>query len=509
MISRRKFLGAAGLATAWPHAAWSQAAPSKGRGKADKKADKKGKGDKPEGFLVNDVHAQLSSTLVFKIVEPDSLDEVRGAFKLARSEERAICIAGGRHSMGVQPFGADGVLIDTRKLSRVIDFDAERGMIEVEAGVQWPRLYEFLLSGQRGRDKQWTFAQKPAVDRTTIGGCLSANIHGGGLAMPPLVADIESFKLLDAKGELRSCSREENPELFRLAIGGYGLFGFVYAVKLRLVPRRKLERVSELRNVDGVAGAFADKFGEGFLYGDFRLATDEKSGEFLRQGVFTCYRAMPADTPVPTARQALDNKDWFDLVLQGHANKAAAFKRYADHYLATNGQVYWSDEQQMVPYAENYHRDLDRRLQAPKGSDMMTEICCERDALERVLGEVRQYALREGLAIIEAGVRVIEQDKESFLAWARKPYVCVAFNVHVEHSTRGMIRSGDAFRRLIDIGLRYGGSYHPTYHKHALRRQVDVCFPQLGEFLKLKLKYDPGELFQSDWYRHYKNMFSR
>jgi hypothetical protein len=163
----------------------------------------------------------------------------------------------------------------------------------------------------------------------------------------------------------------------------------------------------------------------------------------------------------------------------------------------------------MAPYVENYHRDLDRRLQAPKGSDMMAEICCERDALERVLGEVRQYALREGLAIIEAGVRVVEQDKESFLAWARKPYVCVAFNVHVEHSTRGMIRSGDAFRRLIDIGLRYGGSYYPTYHKHALRRQVDVCFPQMGEFLKLKLKYDPGELFQSDWYRHYKNMFSR
>src|SRR5260221_2319273 len=222
MISRRKFLGAAGLAAAWPGAAWPQPNPKpKAKAKADKKADKKGKGDKPEGFLVNDVHAQLSSTLVFKIVEPDSLDEVRGAFNLARREERQICIAGGRHSMGVQPFGADGVLIDTRKLNRVLDFDAERGTIEVEAGVQWPRLYEFLVSGQRGRDKQWAFAQKPAgVDRTTIGGCLSGHIHGRGLSMPPLIAHIESFRLVYAKGQLRSCSREENPELVRLAIGG-------------------------------------------------------------------------------------------------------------------------------------------------------------------------------------------------------------------------------------------------------------------------------------------------
>jgi hypothetical protein len=70
-----------------------------------------------------------------------------------------------------------------------------------------------------------------------------------------------------------------------------------------------------------------------------------------------------------------------------------------------------------------------------------------------------------------------------------------------------MIRAGDAFRRLLDIGLRQGGSFYPAYHRHALRRQMDVCFPQFQEFLKLKHKYDPAELFQSDWYKHYKNMY--
>ena len=71
-----------------------------------------------------------------------------------------------------------------------------------------------------------------------------------------------------------------------------------------------------------------------------------------------------------------------------------------------------------------------------------------------------------------------------------------------------MIRAGDQFRRLIDLGIKYGGSWYPTYHRHALRRQVDACYPQFADFLKLKRKYDPEELFQSDWYRHYKNMFN-
>ena len=65
-----------------------------------------------------------------------------------------------------------------------------------------------------------------------------------------------------------------------------------------------------------------------------------------------------------------------------------------------------------------------------------------------------------------------------------------------------------ALRRLIDLGIRHGGSYYPTYHKYATRKQVETCYPQFAEFLKLKRKYDPGEVFQSDWYRHYVKMFS-
>jgi len=61
---------------------------------------------------------------------------------------------------------------------------------------------------------------------------------------------------------------------------------------------------------------------------------------------------------------------------------------------------------------------------------------------------------------------------------------------------------------LIDLGIKYGGSYYPTYHKYATRKQVETCYPQFAEFLKLKRKHDPAEVFQSDWYRHYRKMFA-
>ena len=39
-------------------------------------------------------------------------------------------------------------------------------------------------------------------------------------------------------------------------------------------------------------------------------------------------------------------------------------------------------------------------------------------------------------------------------------------------------------------------------------RLIEKCYPQFKEFLDLKLKYDPAERFQSDWYRYYRKLFT-
>ncbi|MFL6570801.1 MAG: FAD-binding protein [Burkholderiales bacterium] len=505
MTTRRHLLRLAALAAAWPQVVWSQTA-------------KKTAKPAPGTILVNDVHSQLNSTRVFRIAAPTSVDAVRGLLASARKERRPVCIAGGRHAMGGQQFCADALLLDIRKMNRVLAFDGERGLLEVESGIEWPEILAYLQTQSVAMNpgdkpdaagKAWAFAQKQTgVDRVTIGGCLSANIHGRGLAMPPFINDVESFRLVTARGNVVNCSREENAELFRLAIGGYGLFGFIYSATLRLVARRKLERVVEVREIGGLAGAFASRIGEGFTYGDFQYAIDEKSDDFLKRGVFSCYRPVDDERPMPQLQHELGEGEWTELLFLAHTNKSEAFKRYAAHYVSTNGQLYWSDEHQMSYYPEDYHRAIDRMTDAPnKATEAITEIYVEREALEPFMAEVREYARRDAVNFIYGTVRLIEQDRESFLAWARKPYACVIFNLHIEHTTGGVIRGADALRRLIDLGLRHGGSYYPTYNRFALRRQVEACYPQMPEFLKLKRKHDPDDLFQSEWYRHYKRMF--
>ena len=77
----------------------------------------------------------------------------------------------------------------------------------------------------------------------------------------------------------------------------------------------------------------------------------------------------------------------------------------------------------------------------------------------------------------------------------------------MRHSARGIEDARAAFRSLIQIAINYGGSYYLTYHKWATADQVLACYPQFPEFLRQKRRFDPDELFVSNWYYSHRNLF--
>ena len=467
--------------------------------------------DRETGTLVNDIHSQLNATRVAAIVKPQDVTELRAAIGAAGATGQSVSIAGGRHAMGGQQFGEANLLIDTRDMNRVLDFDAENGTITVEGGIQWPRLLEHLGTVQADRERQWGIFQKQSgADRLSIAGALSCNAHGRGLTLGPIVQQVAQFDLLDARGELHTCSRQENAELFRLAIGGYGLFGLITRVQLKLRPRVKVRRVVELAETAGIMKRFDERIRAGYLYGDFQFTTDAGRDSFLRRGIFSCYEPIPEQTPLTANPTRFHPEDWARLTFYSHTHKRRAYDVYSSRYLATSGQIYWADSQLSAAYVDNYHRDLDAAVGArAMGSEMITEIYVQRDNLAAFM-EGARVALREHRAnVIYGTVRVIERDDETVLAWARDRYACVVFNLHIDHTPQAIDTAADAFRALIDLGLEHGGSYYLTYHRWARRDQVERAHPRLREFLELKRRHDPGEVFQSNWYRYYKTMFGQ
>jgi hypothetical protein len=290
--------------------------------------------------LVNDIHSQLNPTRVDRIVAIDSEATLRAALEAARAEGKPVCLAGGRHAMGGQQFAGDAILLDIRPMRRFVGLDAEHGVVEAEAGIEWPELIEQLIAMQWGQPTPWGIIQKQTgADRLTLGGALGANIHGRGLALKPIIGDVESFTLMHADGRLSTCSRSENRELFSLAIGGYGLFGVVSRVRLRLMRRTKLERVVRIIEIDDLMPAFAQRIIEGYVYGDCQFSTDASSDTYLRKGVFACYRPLPADAPMPAEQKELGEAQWRELYYHSHADTRHAYDAYTSYYLSTSGQL--------------------------------------------------------------------------------------------------------------------------------------------------------------------------
>jgi len=461
------------------------------------------------GVLVNDVHSRLNPTRVREVLPVASLGALVDAVRAAGRRRLPVCIGGGRHAMGGQAFATDAVLLDTRGLDRIGRLDPIAATVEVEAGIQWPALIAGLTAMQRDAAEPLSIIQKQTgADRLTLGGAVAANVHGRGLTMAPLVGDVESLQIVDAEGELRTASRRENAELFRLAVGGYGLFGAVASVRLRLAPRRKLERLVTLERVDDLMAAFSRRVAEGCLYGDFQFAIDESSPDFLHQGILSCYRPVSSSTPMPARVRELSRDDWRALVELAHTDRRRAFHRYAEHYLATAGQVYWSDTHQLGVYLDDYHRSLDRRLRARvPASEVIGELFVPRPMLRDFMAAAAAELRPRGVVVIYGTVRLIDRDTESFLAWAREPWACVVFNLHTEHSRQGIAATTGAFRALIDLALRRGGNYYLTYHRWATRAQVEAAHPRMAEFLRAKAERDPRGLFQSEWYRHHVETF--
>ena len=456
---------------------------------------------------VNDIHSQLNRTEVTEIIAPKSIAEAQEAVARVRDAGLSLSIAAGRHAMGGQQFLSGGAMLDTRRLNRIVGLDAERGIATVEAGIMWSDLVRGLGEMQADAGRRWSVVQKQTgADRLSIGGALAANGHGRGLTYRPIVQNIEAFQLIDANGKPIQCDREQNRELFNLAIGGYGLFGVVSTVDLRLMPAHHVRRVVEVTTIDKLEARFKERIADGFTYGDFQYRTDENSPGFLRDGVLSCYRPVSDDEARNCAppQHMLTESAWRQLLHWSHADKSRAFDEYAGFYRSTNGQIYDSDTFQLSQYIDHYHHELDRRLSCNvPGSETITELYVPLPELSGFMAAAGAGLRRQQANVIYGTIRLIERDDETLLNWARQPYACIVVNLHVDHDSDGIERVAVTLRSLIDLAIERSGSYFLTYNKFATHDQLAKCYPQFQEFVAAKKRYDPSHVFSSDWFRAY------
>ena len=176
-----------------------------------------------KGGTINDASC-LDRTPVFGVVAVRTADDVKNALAFARTNGRKVSIAGVRHSMGGQAFARDAVVLDMRNYNQM-SLDEANKVLTVESGATWHDIQNFL-------HPKYAVKAMQSTDIFTVGGSIAVNAHGMDHNTGAIGGTIRSLRLMLPDGSIQQLSRDENPELFNLVIGGYGLFGVILDVQL-------------------------------------------------------------------------------------------------------------------------------------------------------------------------------------------------------------------------------------------------------------------------------------
>jgi L-gulonolactone oxidase len=164
------------------------------------------------------------------ITRPAFLDEAQAAVRSPGPPQ--LCFGLGR-SYGDVCLNANGRLIVTDSLDRIIGFDRERGILRAEAGLSLDRLLRMTVPAG------WFAPVVPGTKFVTLGGALANDVHGKNHeTVGTFGAHVTALGLARSTGELLTLSRTENSDLFAATVGGLGLTGMILWAELQLVPIR-------------------------------------------------------------------------------------------------------------------------------------------------------------------------------------------------------------------------------------------------------------------------------
>jgi FAD/FMN-containing dehydrogenase len=163
------------------------------------------------------------------VSKPQDAAGVAEAMAAARAAGVPIALRGAGCSYGDAALRPESVVLDCTHLSRVLDWDPESGIVDVEPGVSLGSLWRMTIA-----DGWWP----PVVTGTmepTIGGALAMNVHGKNNWQRGTIGEhCLEFDLVTPDGQAHTISPASDPELFHAVIGSFGQLGIITRAQLQM-----------------------------------------------------------------------------------------------------------------------------------------------------------------------------------------------------------------------------------------------------------------------------------
>lgn len=450
----------------------------------------------PNGYT-NDASG-LSLTKVDSIINvPNSKTEIikqlRDLLKYSKASKIPISIAGAKHSMGGHTMYPNGIVLNMRPYKEM-ELDTLNNILTIGSGALWEDAINYLDKYNK------SIAVMQAFSSFSIGGSISVNGHGWQKDSPPISSSVVSFTLMNHNGEILNCSRTENQELFSLVIGGYGLFGIILDIKLRVVDNETLQvkyiRLSPENYVEHYKKFVSDNPNVKLVFGRLRISNKL----FLEEATLNYFEKVN-EKPLSLLSQSQKDDDSKRLVFRSTVNSEYGKRLRWD--LETGMNKVSKDD----VFSRNYLLNDNVSLIENKDSnstDILHEYFIPERHFTQYINELKSVLPNQHIDLLNITIIGVYKDDDSYLNYAKENVFGFVFLFNQEKNEKDEEEMKKLTQQLVEIAIKYEGTYYLPYRLHIDKETFNTVYPQGQKFFKLKLKYDPDGVFKNKFYEHYK-----
>ena len=438
----------------------------------------------------NDV-SRLNPETVSNIIRVSDESDVVNTLKHLPAGKRVV-ISGTRHSQGGHIVYPNATVLNMTGFNKIISLSSKNKTIVVQTGVTWAQVQK------AANPLGLAVKVMQSSNIFSIGGSLSANVHGRDPRFGPVIETVRSIKVVLASGDLVTASRILNPDLFYAAIGGYGLLGVIVEAELELTDNIPLLKTTRRVTVEEYANTLSHSIGDLSLhYGRCSFVPNDS---FLKE----CYSI---DLKAKDSNRVVSN-----LAPEQNIKRNAlifAASRNSD----LGKMVRWELQKALIDKpGERISIDRNPAMQpaikfleydSPNDTDILQEyfVSVENfsDFLEDLQRELRHYDVN----VLSVTLRYLKANQESYLSYATDNMIAVVLYINLKMDQKSLETAKKWTRKLVDLSLKYEGKYYLTYQRFPTLEQFQLAYPKWGKFMEVKCKYDPGEVFTSRFYVDY------
>lgn len=468
----------------------------------------------PQSMHWESVSSLVGSLRAHSLVAyPESEADCREAILFCRRNGLSICARGGGYSYGDVILNDQNVLLDTSGMNRIRQFDREQRRIVVEPGVPLIDIIRRILP------LRLALGAVPSESTITVAGAVSTNVNGkDGWRVGQFGDQVVSLKLMLASGEVINVERRDNAELFRAVVGGMGLLGIIVEVTLQLqkIPSPFLEiRRTPVHDLTGLLE---------------HLDQVEASSDFAVVWVDPCARGEQLGRAVIHATSWVDSDSTAEELdvqlaasfhrLEKRLRQARLLSPLTGFVVASMMQVQkisvrlfnalyfsYSRVRQRLHTADNVESFLRYNFDASFVIPSAAAVCGPRGFTIQIIvpRSGARSAIIEAVRLCQASpclpaklIMRLHRRDDYLISFSEDGY---SLNLELHPKKRHVKRMNRFVEELIELVIAHDGKVHLAKDHVLNGDQFRRLFPKYVEFLAIKQRLDPGELFQSDLYR--------